>query len=196
MKKVSKLIFLLVISMLFVSCAKNSVKPIDISKEATYYLMGTNGHIKDVNKAMSLYTEACTKGHALSCGMVGRIYEDETFSSNKIPQDLKIAEKWYQRACDMGEQSGCNAVQRVRALSAGDPCHTTFNSYNKHIDYINEHDSRNLGVSKLCKHYKAAIEDGRKIKKICSREIQNIRGLYRSLDSLSGTATHQICRYR
>lgn len=196
MNRLIKVVTLLIIGLLFASCAKNEPRPIDISKEASYYLFGIQGYKKDAHKALMLYGNACEKGHALSCGMIGSIYESEMVSGGAIPKDLKVAKKWYQKTCDMGEQAGCNAVERITAITSNDPCHLTFNSFTRHVEYIYKHDSSYIGVSKLCKHYEAALKDARKIKKVCSAKIKNLRELDGDFGIILRSQTHRECRYR
>ena len=187
MKKTILILFVL----LFASCGKNEPKPIEISMMASRHLVGA-GVEKNINKAIILYRNACKKGHALSCAMIGKIYEEDMLKTHNKRKNFKLAEKWYQLTCDKGEKSGCNAVERIRALSSGDPCHTTLSSFNRHLGYLIQHDG-GITSKSACEHVEKAVLDGRKIQKVCSNRVLAIREYREGVRRFLRTRLYKSC---
>ncbi len=176
-----KKIWIVIIAIVLLGCAKEEMRPIDYSKEGTKYLLGAGGVNKNIAKALIYHGKACNQGYALSCGALGWIYEDDTEATKELKQNLPLAKQWYRKACDMGEKSACNGLKRVKALMKGDPCNTAISSFIKHTYYIHEN---NYYDNTVCNHVRSAIRENIKILKICKQDILFLRGYYKERDIL------------
>jgi hypothetical protein len=65
---------------------------------------------KDPKKAISLWSDACEKGYASSCGSVGLWYG---FPHDGQPQDLVKAQAWYKKGCDGGDKDDCKSLNEI-----------------------------------------------------------------------------------
>lgn len=76
----------------------------DLYLRAKDYQNGTNGYTKDYKKALSLYMQAASKGHAKSMTDVGWMNEN----GYGTPRNMNVAFEWYQKAADKGERMAMN----------------------------------------------------------------------------------------
>lgn len=73
---------------------------------ASMYADGQEGIKQDYSKAAELYGLACHRGDAKGCFNLGSMY----YYGQGVPQGKTDALKYYEEACELNEQSGCDAV--------------------------------------------------------------------------------------
>ena len=72
-------------------------------------MMGDMYSHTDLAKSFAWYEKAAKQNDTLSQHNLGVMYENGT----GVRQDYKMAKEWYGKACDNGEQSGCNNYRRL-----------------------------------------------------------------------------------
>lgn len=77
---------------------------------ATIYDEGLGSIAKDQEKSFALYNQAAALGHPDSTYNVGFMYHHGEF----VTRDEVEAEKWYQKACELGDLDGCDQSARLR----------------------------------------------------------------------------------
>ena len=65
----------------------------------TYYY-----NVKDYKKAIEWWEKAATQGDAMVQNNLGLMY----YKGEGVRQDKKIAKEWFGKACDGGDQKGCD----------------------------------------------------------------------------------------
>lgn len=67
------------------------------------YLYDTDEESRDTDKAFKLYDAACGLKDAMACNNLGNLYD----KGEGVAQNLEVAKKYYERACELGAELGC-----------------------------------------------------------------------------------------
>lgn len=73
------------------------------------YLKGDKGVKQDLNLARQFFLGSCNKGYGYSCFLLAKMYAN----GDGIKQNLQSAKEFYGRACDFGEQDGCDKYVEI-----------------------------------------------------------------------------------
>ena len=85
-------------------------------KMGMYYFNGSGGVSTDYNKAGDWFKKSADQGYVPAQLALGSMY-NLSWGYRDYPysyQDTKLAKKWFGKACDAGNQEGCN---KYRALN-------------------------------------------------------------------------------
>lgn len=63
----------------------------------------------EYQKAANLWQKACEGGDMLGCKNLGVLYDQ----GQGVRQDKRVAKEYYGRACDLGDQNGCNLYKSL-----------------------------------------------------------------------------------
>lgn len=91
------------------SIKEKNLSPEQLYFEANDYYNGTSGHVKDQAHAIELYLKGAQQGSKYCQDKIAYFYE----TGQGVPQDLKKALMWYQRAATQGLYSSKDKVAKL-----------------------------------------------------------------------------------
>ena len=66
---------------------------------------------KDLKTALKFFTKSCELKDGVGCAMVGAFYYD---GDEVVKQNFSTAKELYGKACDFGEQRGCDEYKKLK----------------------------------------------------------------------------------